>query len=742
MSNSSDILDTLTYLNRSNQYLVAGNDTWTNLINLPYRIGLSFSDATKLQYHQSIGQTTPDDDPSFYQNYSLFIDIIGYFFSSYAILCFVTAILLNRLIQMSSLTNSTILNNANNANNRVGQWRKLPLWSTFLMHLSALIPSVFIILQGLVEVDIIPINDSSYMEKIGLEPFLVRLFSLFSWSHCIETFITITSNSKPMEESDYTIFELSIQFYIMSRHYSHFSNLTPINDNTFSTESILRLHTISDCLMAMVGRIIIHVVEMFNIKHYRLLASTVVNVIFLTYLFCSMMTGDIIYFPLTTYFRHFPKIFSILIVAISVLCYLLSCLVRKDFFGNSSRDTKELQYYSFMNNWWSHLHCTGEQEFSVVINKFALLLCKDVDSINFGIQKEFPSLNVPSRIHHSFIISGYNNKLQKIASLNQVVSGSRNNNISNASIDEGFNTLDNYGKPDHKSSIKEKFSVIVALFPGFISLIWHFTKIFKHTHIEVIEHDPRPGKKLNFHDYVTNKNYASFLSAIRPSDTKTSDLNREFQDEENIGDVLLLPSEDLSEDYIPAAGANEDEESDVDYSSSDDYYMGYEGLQEHDSDNLETIDELEDYTDDADKSSVKDELVEIILSKEPINTKEGKSWMLSMWNLFQYQMRVNKRLTRSEYSKLNPENVLQDINFKNSLDSRKSSITPNTNENDNDSIEVLCVVCKTNDRNIVVWPCRCFALCEDCRISLGLRGFNTCICCRSEVHGYSKLNRT
>ncbi|KAK9461304.1 uncharacterized protein V1516DRAFT_675594 [Lipomyces oligophaga] len=64
-------------------------------------------------------------------------------------------------------------------------------------------------------------------------------------------------------------------------------------------------------------------------------------------------------------------------------------------------------------------------------------------------------------------------------------------------------------------------------------------------------------------------------------------------------------------------------------------------------------------------------------------------------------------------------------------------------EVDSDDEEVyrpnLCVVCHTSARCIVLWPCRCLAVCEDCRLSLALRNFKGCVCCRRDVVSFSRL---
>ena len=50
-----------------------------------------------------------------------------------------------------------------------------------------------------------------------------------------------------------------------------------------------------------------------------------------------------------------------------------------------------------------------------------------------------------------------------------------------------------------------------------------------------------------------------------------------------------------------------------------------------------------------------------------------------------------------------------------------------------------CVVCQSSPRTILAWPCRCLSLCEDCRISLAMNNFATCVCCRQDVVGFSRL---
>lgn len=50
-----------------------------------------------------------------------------------------------------------------------------------------------------------------------------------------------------------------------------------------------------------------------------------------------------------------------------------------------------------------------------------------------------------------------------------------------------------------------------------------------------------------------------------------------------------------------------------------------------------------------------------------------------------------------------------------------------------------CVVCQTSPRSIITWPCRCLCVCEDCRVSLAMNNFGSCVTCRQEVGGFVRL---
>ncbi|KAK6910727.1 hypothetical protein I203_104759 [Kwoniella mangroviensis CBS 8507] len=63
-------------------------------------------------------------------------------------------------------------------------------------------------------------------------------------------------------------------------------------------------------------------------------------------------------------------------------------------------------------------------------------------------------------------------------------------------------------------------------------------------------------------------------------------------------------------------------------------------------------------------------------------------------------------------------------------------------DEDDEERRRACVVCMTQMRDTILWPCRCLALCNDCRESLASRlsaQDHMCPCCRRKVDGYSRI---
>lgn len=95
----------------------------------------------------------------------------------------------------------------------------------------------------------------------------------------------------------------------------------------------------------------------------------------------------------------------------------------------------------------------------------------------------------------------------------------------------------------------------------------------------------------------------------------------------------------------------------------------------------------------------------------------------------------------TELARQEEEDLLEQI-----IISRRSiTVQPTTPKTWNEGADGMgesgpqCVVCHSTARTIIVWPCRCLSLCEDCRVSLAMNNFGSCVCCRRDVVAFSRL---
>lgn len=61
---------------------------------------------------------------------------------------------------------------------------------------------------------------------------------------------------------------------------------------------------------------------------------------------------------------------------------------------------------------------------------------------------------------------------------------------------------------------------------------------------------------------------------------------------------------------------------------------------------------------------------------------------------------------------------------------------------EDDGRQRLCVVCVAEERTIILWPCRCLSICEECRENLAERtpsNQHLCPTCRTEIKGFSRI---
>ncbi|KAF8248546.1 hypothetical protein K440DRAFT_547626 [Wilcoxina mikolae CBS 423.85] len=94
-------------------------------------------------------------------------------------------------------------------------------------------------------------------------------------------------------------------------------------------------------------------------------------------------------------------------------------------------------------------------------------------------------------------------------------------------------------------------------------------------------------------------------------------------------------------------------------------------------------------------------------------------------------------LTRRQYSSLQVSGAAEESALENILLSRRREKAGGGWEGDGGG--PVCVVCQSEPRTVIVWPCRCLSLCEDCRVCLAMNNWSNCVTCRVPSIGYSRV---
>ncbi|SMN19173.1 similar to Saccharomyces cerevisiae YNL008C ASI3 Putative integral membrane E3 ubiquitin ligase [Maudiozyma saulgeensis] len=647
------------YLNQTGHYILKGNSSLANVINTPYRVLRSFSGAVSLQYQQAHKAT------EFSTSLRQFLNVLGFFFSGYAVACFAAAMLLNRIVMLP------------NSRSREHPFR-LPGWIRTILHISVIVPMAAIIY--LVESNW-SIKDSN--------KFPLKMYYVIIWSFVVETITSVSSSQIPLESSDYTIFELSIQLY---------------NMKNLDQEHLIAKEYMSDCIMAMLSRILIHIVEIFHVRKWRLIGSTILNIGYLTYLGRVLYKDGPLAISFSSKFRQGPKLFGILIVFVSVVCYFLACLIRLDPFHPNQTNLQELKFHSFMQNWATHVNFKGDEDFSTIISRLAMLFCAGTTSGGKSMHREFSNINIPNKLHGNYAIS--DTLFQAKEQL----------------VHDKFDSKTPDNKNEHFDEPAKNWNwmMMVFSFPSLVNIIWKFVS------------NMFCGWKLR--------------TSVSGEDTLKPSLAQDYE-QDIIDEVEYTCDSESDGTEENMEGINDTDDShytwvllqndmnDTDENLSDDSeYIPDDSLIEDDIlftiDRDELLDEMRKANETNDKGqsskNKNKEMTEVTLDNQidmldlrtPAN---DMGWFLSLQSIFNFHLTHAERITRSKFSVMKAQDAKKNVDTVHS------------------EADLLCAVCKTNEREIVLWPCNCFAMCDACRISLALRGYSTCVCCRRPVDGYSKI---
>ncbi|CCE64065.1 hypothetical protein TPHA_0G02290 [Tetrapisispora phaffii CBS 4417] len=607
------------------------------------------------------------------------VRVLLYLFSNYAAGLIISYIFINRLIVMSSLRSNT---------NKV----VLPKSSKWLLHLSAIVPLLYLLLQSLTQINFVKIE---HINALHTDVYLPMTFALLLYSQCIEFFYNFTTNSKLLEKNDNSTLELSLQLYTMNASYALFQK---------QSHGFISL----DIDFIIIDRIGIHIIELFGLRRYRLLENSAVNITQLLALLYESSIYGILSIPFYTLFKCSTKIISLFTI---LLIFTIQCLkwfveyLSAPFINlikstqNSTINKSPIHLFTDIRK---NLYYDPEQEFISFLYNLLLLTCNggniiSTDTDSFILRGEellmkdsaaSKTLHIPE-LNNKFMVSGYLNELSTIP--DDLILSSSSANTLPAKNSKNLRGISS----SIIVRIKMIFTIVKKLCLSFMFFGYHNNNLINHT---LKNKKPTNKKSKDLNLYITEKNYTKFLT--RPAD----DANNKYRN------YLLLPDEDVTRDFDLELF------QELNDKYNKDKHIKYEYLKD-------------------DPEELKEELVSILIPDN--NEQPNSSHLPQIWE----GIATNMRLTRSQFGSRYPERVFEQTvlerrQFCQTLSQELSDPVIDEYEEE-EQYSTLCLICRFNKRSIILWPCRCLSCCDMCRDSLGHKGFQKCFTCDSEVNGYS-----
>lgn len=527
--------------------------------------------------------------------------------------------------------------------------------------------------------DYIPLTVSP--DKCPKPSILWDLYRGICIGHFIETFCSVVQGKMPYSETGMTLFEYSVAF------------------QEVQSSQNLEQEILVASLISAVSQLAVHIQGIFNSTRYRLIPSTIFGISFLSYFGYAVFHGRLLYFPSVCVIGYLPQLAIIIVVCICGAIYGLACL----FVGPANMQTSVRA-----------VHIEMSDDFYSSLMKLGVLALTSVTKATY--LTEASSISAPLATWIEYI-----DREDKTSPLSPYL-----NEVSGPPVDRpeiaprGFLTINRLVSAFEMVQVLGSLA-LYAVWTGFKKLMYGvFGRIWPgYQYKKQVQQDQIAGleNKVIYAD-LDNDYEQAYMKLLS-------------------GDIL--PDVDNSMDYIPSDDEEEDEyEYESNYTSEAEDDLREEGYQEglrrrYNFEPLSTLRSVRAGSPAAATPRVTtttrqtispiNDLVEYLLSlfTPQNNDQEEESKILSAHL-------SSGRITRSKYRRKDDANEIMKV----IMERRKENLSPELRQS-------LCVVCHASPRQVVLWPCRCFALCEDCRMALAVKHFKGCVCCRREVSSFSRV---
>lgn len=517
------------------------------------------------------------------------------------------------------------------------------------------------------------------------------IFLSFCLSLFAETFLLVIDGKKPYTELGITIFEHSLAFQEFSSNGAFiFGGDTGVADfHKRPTEQVLAAALFSIC-----NHLNIHIGALVNGNRWRLVPLTVFGVAFLGYFFKEVINGHLWRFPIILVVTFVPQMLIVGLVGVSVIIFALAVCVNGFKLSNlnyalfllvGDEDGPQFDIH-WHDDFYTALLSLGLLSITLAgkssyITELSLVNMDDETWLDRQVHQVGRRELIANYLHRNRV-SGYENLIA--VPTKRMIAG-----------DEGVDT----GRGNGSNSVINRRASLVALMTrDALDLVWCLLRdmVLFVIHRGRSPHSPRVPRFLQ--RYVEVK-------ADQVDDPPAT-----F--EEDGVNIDNLTEEELAQNYVELlAGANW---LNIDTSPN---YIG-DATSESD---WEALDDEENLT----------PLSEVITADTVNEASTSSSIMSIHFN--------HGRVTRSRFARISSEKgptLGTDMTqkFVEVLLEKRRELPPSHEDSRLD-----CVICHVNPREIITWPCKCFAICEGCRLLLVSKGIEGCVCCRRDVEGVSKV---
>lgn len=591
------------------------------------------------------------------------------------------------------------------------------------------------------------------------------VFLNFCLSSFTETLIALIEGKKPYTESGITIFEHSLAFQEFSSNGAFFFGNSKFHKRP--TEQVLVA-----TLFLILNHLNVHFGALLNKNRYRLIPLSIIGIGFLTYFISTFSNWRVLQFPFILILTFTPQVLILITIAISFAIFLIAIAA-------NGFEMKGLNYASFF------LHEPQEEEYGLGSLNLNISLSDDFYTalLNVGIlaitlagkssyitELSLVTLDDQTWLERS-IWQQIKQKFGKVPENNgEVLAFLRENKLT------GYGNM--ISKPtqrliagnsytDGQESDVKNISVWKRRIEYIKIMLVNTWQLLYGLIVDwfVLEYVPGLFKRKILHQQLTNFRFSEeeteeefahrkgktprFLQKYVKRRIGDGSLGTKLKKPE-FANVDAYSEEDFANNYAAILSGKQLSEID----NSEDYQvneLAYESESEYESDieEIHTVGSLQAARGRASGVEVQTTLpIQELFTAEEFNELVSSS---SKLDILQQHMHWDGIMTRAKYRTMKSRQQQPTQEFSNDESGKllelilskrnheKANVTDDFDVSNVHTSRLDCVICQVNTREIITWPCKCFAICESCRLSLVSKGIEGCVCCRREVEGVSKV---